>query len=367
MSKNILFLIDRLLAGGTERVVLTLAKGMAQQGHAVTILALHGVPSLYYPIPEGVRYYAMEELQYRGLFYRQTEVWRQARALNQTLATLFPQKKIDLAVSNLPATDRMVTASRLLKDAWCCMHCPLKEAELDWRAPLNRWRKKKQFQKMYAGRRILTVSHGFQEQLVALGLRPACVKTIYNPFDFEQIRAKAQEKCAFEGEQFLLHVGRLHSQKRYDRLFEAFKQSDYPGKLVLLGEGSPQEKKQLQQEAEKQGIADRVTLAGFSTNPYAVMRAAEALVLASDYEGLPCVLIEALICGTQIVSTNCCYGPKEILRAELAQGLAELTAPSLAAAIKRVLASPVVIKEEMIAPFTLAESIRGYLELIDKN
>lgn len=105
---------------------------------------------------------------------------------------------------------------------------------------------------------------------------------------------------------------------------------------------------------------------GFVSNPYSYMRAAEALILSSDYEGLPSVLIEALACGTQVISTDCPYGPAEILRGELSQGLCQLTAPALAEGIQRVLANPIKITEEMLAPFTLKESLKKYRSLVEK-
>jgi glycosyltransferase involved in cell wall biosynthesis len=52
---------------------------------------------------------------------------------------------------------------------------------------------------------------------------------------------------------------------------------------------------------------------GFVANPYAYMRAASVFALSSAWEGLPGVLIEALACGTPVVSTDCPSGPEEIL------------------------------------------------------
>lgn len=362
-KKTILFLIDGLSGGGAERVVVTLAAGMAKEGHDVTIVSLRS--ECAYPLPEGVHYHVVED-RYHGPFRRQTEIGRRAHALDRALAKIFHEKKIDLAVSHLPKTDRIVAALKYLRDPWFCLHCALTAGELANKTGWKHWRKKHQLLKTYSGKKLITVSGALQEDVQALGIRPACMKRIYNPFDIEKIRSAAQEKSTLEGGRFLLHVGRFHPQKRHDRLFEAFKISGYSGKLVLLGDGTPEEKKALQEEARKQGIAERVIFTGFVANPYAVMRAAEALVLSSDYEGLGNVLVEALICGTQVVSTNCPYGPKEILCGPLAQGLAELTAPFLARAIQRVLASPVTITDAMLAPFTLQKSIRGYLELISE-
>ena len=203
--------------------------------------------------------------------------------------------------------------------------------------------------------------------MLALGIRPAAIVTIYNPFDLEKIRTMAQETTIFDQEKFLLHVGRFHPQKRHDRLLEAFQQSGYRGKLLLLGEGSSTATAAIRARAGQLGILDQVVFVGFLGNPYPMMRAAEALILSSDYEGLPSVLIEALACGTQVISTDCPYGPAEILNGKLAQGLSELTAPALAKAICRVLANPTPITEEMIAPFTLEESVRKYYELMGSN
>lgn len=360
--QTILFLIDGLPGGGAEKVVLTLATTMVQEGHDVTLVSLRS--ECAYPIPEGINYVLVEDT-YRGPFRRQTEIRRRARGLDKVLSKIFAGKKIDVAVSHLPKTDRIVAASRYLRDAWFCLHCALTAGELQNKKGLKRWRKQQQLIKTYSGRKLITVSRGLQKDVLAVGIRPAAMTTIYNPLALEKVRSAAQEPSPLEGEHFLLHVGRFNRQKRHDRLFEAFKISGYSGKLVLLGQGTPQEKLALEAQAQELGILEQLIFVGFVANPYPYMRAAEALVLSSDYEGLPNVLVEALACGTQVISTNCPYGPHEILQGNLAQGLCDLTAPALAEAINRVLASPVSITDNLLTPFTLKQSVHEYLRLKD--
>jgi glycosyltransferase involved in cell wall biosynthesis len=71
------------------------------------------------------------------------------------------------------------------------------------------------------------------------------------------------------------------------------------------------------------------------------MAGADLLVLCSDHEGLPNVLIEALACGTRVVSTDCPSGPSEILGGEFAQWLVPCNdADALATVMRAALAAP---------------------------
>ena len=359
-AKRILFLIDGLPGGGAERIVLTLAGAMAEAGHEVTIISLRD--ALDYSIPNGVHYLLVEDY-YCGPFRRQTEVKRRARALDEALRLAFTGKKIDLVISHLPKTDRIVAASPFLSDAWFCLHCALTAGELDTKRGLRRWLKKRQLIKTYSGRKLITVSQALQEDVLSVGIRPKKLETIYNPILLDHVRAQSHSPCDFGDECFLLHVGRFNKQKRHDRLLEAFKISGYKGKLMLLGQGNEDERATIEQQAKELGILERVIFQGFVANPYPYMRAAEALVLSSDYEGLPNVLVEALACGTQVVSTNCPYGPKEILSGDLACGLCDLTVHGLAAGINRILSAPVKITDEFLEPFTLERSVSRYLSL----
>ena len=81
--------------------------------------------------------------------------------------------------------------------------------------------------------------------------------------------------------------------------------------LVLVGDGAS--RPQLEALAQSLGIADRVTFAGFQSNPYAWIRRARLMAFSSKMEGLPNVLLEGLAVGQVVVSTDCPTGPREIL------------------------------------------------------
>lgn len=82
-------------------------------------------------------------------------------------------------------------------------------------------------------------------------------------------------------------------------------------RLLILGQG--EEREALVALAAELGITSRVDFVGFVTNPLPYIRAAAGLILSSTYEGFGNVLVEALGCGTPVVSTDCPYGPSEIL------------------------------------------------------
>ncbi|EGM75982.1 glycosyltransferase [Rheinheimera sp. A13L] len=160
---------------------------------------------------------------------------------------------------------------------------------------------------------LVTVSAGVGSELQGDidWLQAASVTTIYNPFDTQAILNSAQAtEPALPQSPYLLHIGRVSAQKRHDRLFDAYKRSGVDTKLVLLTKDSTKLRKLI----KNYDLEHKVVVIGFTQNPFVWMRHAELLLLSSDYEGLPNVLNEALICGTPVLSTDCPHGPAEILQ-----------------------------------------------------
>jgi glycosyltransferase involved in cell wall biosynthesis len=120
-----------------------------------------------------------------------------------------------------------------------------------------------------------------------------------------------------QGVKTLLGVGRLHEQKGFDMLLEAWDnvqrdnvQCTKDWTLRIVGEGA-------QRAALEQQIKDlqlsNVVLAGRVENMVEEYNAASLFVLSSRYEGLPLALIEAMWCGVPCVSFDCPNGPAELL------------------------------------------------------
>ena len=111
----------------------------------------------------------------------------------------------------------------------------------------------------------------------------------------------------------ILSVGRLSKEKDHRTLLRAMTLMPQrrSWRLVILGDGP--ERLGLEQFVRDHGLAERTSFAGYVSDVFNWMMRARVVVLSSVYEGLPCVLMEALACGTAVVSTDCPYGPREIL------------------------------------------------------
>jgi glycosyltransferase involved in cell wall biosynthesis len=184
--------------------------------------------------------------------------------------------------------------------------------------PIKYWCMRKIIRRM-SGKQLVAVSDEVAQELEIASLYNASsVTTIYNPFDIARIKSLSNETTKqLPLEKYILHVGRAAKAKRHDIWFAALKLLESPIKLVCLTGNT----KKLRKLSKKMGVSDRVILPRFKTNPYPWIKNAELLALSSDFEGLPTVLIEAIVCGTKVVSTNYPHGPNEILLDDLFQYL----------------------------------------------
>ncbi|WP_447936427.1 glycosyltransferase [Thermomonas fusca] len=165
-----------------------------------------------------------------------------------------------------------------------------------------------------------------------------------------------------------LAVGRLEHQKGFDLLIEAFSRvlKKEKARLIIFGEGSL--RKSLQDQINTLQAGDQITLAGFTDSPLEQMHAAHAFVLSSRFEGFGLVLVEALRSGTKVISTNCDFGPAEVLE----NGRFGVLVPvddiqAMAYAMVESIRSPWNIErpsESWFNQFTATEAAHQHLKLI---
>jgi glycosyltransferase involved in cell wall biosynthesis len=166
---------------------------------------------------------------------------------------------------------------------------------------------------------IATVSRGVAEDLSRVTDLPSeRITTIYNPVVSDAIQSLARAPAPHRwlepgGPPVILAAGRLIDQKGFDVLIRAFEAvcRRRSARLIILGQGPLHA--ELEALAGRLAVDDDVLFPGFDPNPFAWMARATVFVLSSRWEGLPGVLIQAMACGTRVVSTDCRSGPAEIL------------------------------------------------------
>lgn len=168
--------------------------------------------------------------------------------------------------------------------------------------------------------KIITVSKEAGNDLIKnFGIKKEKIKLIYNPLDIKKIQQLTTEpleskyKEIFENP-VVINTGRLTEQKSQWHLIRAFRQVKNRIKdvnLVILGKGELEP--YLSQLAESLNLGNSVYFLGWQKNPFKFLARSKVFVLSSLYEGLPCVMLEAMTCKLPIISADCKSGPREIL------------------------------------------------------
>lgn len=306
---KIAFITTNLRGGGAEKAVINLASLLAGRGHQVHVVLMELL--VEHALPEGFVLHALSKgpASTKGLLGK----YLCALKLRRLMDRLGKGAPFDLIVSTLPFADEVVALSGI-QPVWHRIANTL-SAEvtlLEQRNPGKGARRYQRYRRLYQGGNIVAVSQGVEDDLRRyFKLDRAQIEQIYNPFDLAAIAAlAAQAEPDLPQVPYVLHVGRFAPQKRHDLLLEAWRGVQAKGhKLVFLTKPS----EQLEALIDASGLRSRVVLAGFRKNPYPWIKNASLLVLCSDHEGMPNVLVEALACGTPVVSTDCPSGPRELL------------------------------------------------------
>ena len=222
---------------------------------------------------------------------------------------------------------------------------------------------------------VVAVSHGVGVELQrTLGIPSGRVQVIHNPIPAARIRRLAEEDVAhawFQRGQprVVLSVAREAPAKDHPTLVRAFAhvRRKLAAHLVIMGRHSKSYRRGLAALAHQCGVAEDLRFLDFDENPYRYMARASVVALSSFWEGLPTVLLEALACGTPVVSTDTPYGPREILGGGLGRLAPVGDAVALGEALLGTLREdhpPVGALRQRAAEFSEDRAVGAYLGVI---
>ena len=345
------FVLHSLGGGGAERVATTLATQLVEYGHRVDMVlgkAVVDFPStlpprlrLFHPrIPglPGLRPVSQRLCRGRGVELRGlrpnakraaadfarlrrrangVRVHMRHRLFAHLAAEYLRRERPSLLLSSLaPANFAAINGARLTGNATPVVISVHSNPPLDY-SGYEQGVAAKLYPRADA---VVAVSCALGAELERVFAIPQCrVRTIYNPVPAARIRRMGREEVAhpwFRGDPpVILSVGREAPAKDFSTLVEAFGcvRREMAARLVIMGRHSRFYRARLSSLARRCGVDRDVDWLDFDENPFRYMARASVVAVSSFWEGLPTVLLEAMACGTPVVSTDTRFGPREIL------------------------------------------------------
>jgi len=348
------FICD-LLPGGGQRSTIDLIRSTSDKVDNYLILL------------ENKRAYEVNDIKTFSLC-RERKIYKQLDILGDYLLSkkldrLIKELKIDLVISHMEATAKVLRFINIPKIYYMRVDITQELTLFKEKSFLRYIKRKNLYKNIFDNQNLITISQDTEKNLLNF-IHPKKIQTIYNPFDLERIMRLSNEPAILPSEDYLIQIGSDFKRKRQDILLEAFsKIKDKKIKLLLLGTA---ENKQILELSKRLGIKkERIIFQPFAANPYHFIKNAKMLIMSSEREGLPRVIVESLVLKTPVVSTDCDTGPREVLVDELKGYLAKVNdSDDLAKKIGLALESYPEITDKYIEKFNKNEIKKQFLAYI---
>lgn len=309
--KKILFVIPSLAGGGAERVLLDILTHLNREKFTPHLALFEKKGEYLDQISKDVTVYDLNKRNRVDFF----------KLIFLLAYKIYPDIKPDIVVSFLDYTNLVTLVSKGLSfvkpKVIITEHGNLARSHKNERRKNIRGLFTRTFYPL--SDKIIAVSQGTMRDLKKnFNIPTNKAKVIYNGVNVEAVTKLAQE--GVDGYGFrdksvpvITACGRLTDQKNYSLLLKAFAKINKRVKanLIILGEGRKSEF--LENLIKDLELCDSVFLPGFQMNPFKYIAKSDVFVLSSSWEGFGKVIIEAMACRVSVVSTDCPYGPNEII------------------------------------------------------
>jgi len=305
-KKKIVFIIPSLAGGGAEKVLVDLLRHLDRDKYDMHLVLFEKAGVHLNSIPSYIEIYDLKKRNRYDFF-----------KIIARLASLFKDIKPDAVLSFMAYTNTVTILAKMLSWLDFTLNISVHNSLFE-NLSSTRLRKIKTvlFSMLFNHAKFIVVpSQGIKLHLIErFNAKEKLVKVINNPLDINTIK-KMSSKNTYKtlSGKHILAIGRLTKQKNFPLLLKTYAliSKDIEEKLVILGEGGDKDK--LKELAKDLGIQEKVLFLGFQNNPYKFMKNASIFVLSSSWESFAIVLVEAMACGTPVISTDCPSGPGEII------------------------------------------------------
>src|SRR5690242_6297548 len=295
--------------GGPERDTVLLCNALASRGLRVTVLVLRNQGPLRSLVDPRIEIVDIRQPRMRGAI---GSLRRAIRSLAPTIVLSSGVPCLNLlaliAVRSMPPKGRPKLIIRESAVPSMARYDPSWSNRIAYRVLVHLYR--------YADR-IATLTKGARRELIErFGIRSSLVTVMrpnaVNPPTMMNRLANWDGESGRE-DNLIVCVGRLSAEKDQRTLLRALTlmPPERDWRLAIIGDGP--DRAELEAFVRDKKLTDRTVFTGYVSDPFAWIMRARVLVLPSLYEGLGNTIIEALACGTLVVSTDCRYGPREIL------------------------------------------------------
>lgn len=332
-AMSVAIYLHDLAGGGAERQSLIIAEEFRRHGADVTLVLHRLRGQLADKVPPGLRVVDLNSS--RTLM----DVPRLVRFLRR--------EKPDILLSNVDLNNIAAllakAASLSRTKVVICQHNPISVNHSTSDSALYRYVPLAYRMLSPLITRAVAVSSGVATELrTVAGLPVDRILTVNNPVVGPDFQARSEESGDHPwfnqaNRPVFVTAGRLVAQKDHETMLRALAlhRQQLDSRLIIMGSGPLDQS--LRSLVNQLGLADAVDFVGFQVNALPFIRQADAFVLSSRCEGFGNVIVEAMGCGTPVISTRCDHGPAEILDSGRYGLLVEPHNPSaLAAAMDQV-------------------------------
>ncbi|MGE0396545.1 MAG: glycosyltransferase [Kofleriaceae bacterium] len=307
MPQKVLFFRPTLGEGGADRVQLAVLRGLDRTRYAATLVLLREEGPFMNDVPDDVRVIALGS--------------RRLATSLPAFARVLVREQPNVVFCTCSASNIIAAAAHTMVRSRARLVLSERNALYRGRSVMHVKQSLEVALKRVFYRRadlVTAVSQGVADELAdIIALPRRKISVVYNPVVDHDLTRRAGEPVEHpwfsEDKPIIVACARLVPQKDYPTLLDAFARvrRTVDARLWVLGEGPL--RADLEALAASLGLADHVCFAGFDKNPFRYMARAALLMHASRAEGLPGALIQAMACGVPVVSTDCDFGPREVI------------------------------------------------------